>query len=192
MAVSMPNLPFSKKALEPVISEQTLEFHHGKHHKGYVDKTNAQIEGGSLDKANLEEIVLNSDKSLYNVSAQSWNHDFYWKGMCAPTQSSLPGDLKKEIEKAFGSLDSFKEKFNKEALGHFGSGWAWLIKTKGGELKITSTHDAHTPLKEGHKPLLTCDVWEHAYYLDYKNNRGGYLDGFWKIVNWNFVSQNLF
>lgn len=192
MAVSMPPLPYSKKALEPWISEETLQYHYGKHHLGYVNKMNAQIEGSKLDKAKLEEIVLNTSDSLYNLSAQAWNHEFYWNCLYAEGQKSMPQDLKKEIEKNFSSFEEFKSQFVKEALGHFGSGWAWLIRNKNEKLQILSTHDADTPLKKGHIPLLTCDVWEHAYYIDYRNNRGQYLENFWKIINWEFVSQNLF
>ena len=196
MGIKMPLLPYSQKALEPFISEQTLQYHYGKHHKAYVDKTNSLVEGKDLDKASLKEIVQNSSGALFNASAQAWNHEFYWNGLCAPRQSSsqqsLPQELKTALEKQFGSFDEFKSLFAKEALAHFGSGWAWLVQDQKEQLKVLSTHDADTPLAHGEKPLLTCDVWEHAYYLDYKNNRGQYLEGFWNLVNWEFVQKNLF
>ena len=189
MAVPMPPLPYDKKALTPYISEQTVEFHYGKHHKGYVDKLNTQIQGQSFDKAELEEIVKNSQGGLFNLSAQAWNHEFYWHCLSAPSQNSLPTELKNALEKNFGSVSAFQSQFTKEALTHFGSGWAWLVR-KDSQLKIISTHDADTPLVHGSTPLMTCDVWEHAYYLDYQNNRAGYLENFWKIINWNFVYKN--
>ena len=189
MAIPMPPLPYDKKALTPYISEQTVEFHYGKHHKGYVDKLNTQIQGQSFDKAELEEIVKNSQGGLFNLSAQAWNHEFYWHCLSAPSQNSIPAELKNALEKNFGSVSAFQSQFTKEALTHFGSGWAWLIR-KDGQLKIISTHDADTPLVHGLIPLMTCDVWEHAYYLDYQNNRAGYLENFWKIINWNFVYKN--
>ncbi len=190
MAISLPPLPYSTKALTPHISEKTLEFHYGKHHKGYVDKLNAQIEGQALDKASLKEIVLNSQSGLFNLSAQAWNHEFYWNSLCAPSQSSLPNELKSALEKNFGSVDEFKSQFTRESLSHFGSGWSWLIRENSGALKVISTHDADTPIAHNMTPLLTCDVWEHAYYLDYQNNRGKYLESFWSIVNWEFAHKN--
>ena len=192
MAVKMPELAYPKNALEPFVSRETLEYHYGKHHKGYVDKTNAKIENTDLANADLKEIVLSADKGvLFNLSAQAWNHEFYWLSLRPSAgRSVMSSNLKTEIEKHFGSLEEFKQQFEKEALSHFGSGWAWLERERGGGLKITSTHDADTPLAGGSKPLLTCDVWEHAYYIDYRNDRGKYLKGFWNIVNWEFVSQN--
>ena len=188
MAVTLQPLPYPKKALVPFISEQTLEFHYGKHHKGYVDKLNAQIQGQDFDKAKLEEIVLNSKGGLFNLSAQAWNHEFYWNCL-TPSPGPLPSELQNAIEKDFGSVQKFQEEFIKSAISHFGSGWAWLIRDEG-RLKVVSTHDADTPLAHGKTPLLTCDVWEHAYYLDYKNNRAQYVDQFWKIINWQFVHKN--
>ena len=195
MAVKMPELAYPKNALEPFISRETLEYHYGKHHKGYVDKTNAKIENTKFSGADLKEIVLNADKdkALFNLSAQAWNHEFYWNclGPAADEgKNTMSSNLKSGIEKYFGSLEEFKQQFDKTALSHFGSGWAWLERCSGGELKITSTHDADTPLAGGARPLLTCDVWEHAYYIDYRNDRGKYLKNFWNIVNWEFVSRN--
>ena len=190
MSVLLPPLPYSTKTLSPYISEQTLEFHYRKHHKGYVDKLNAQIEGQALDKASLKEIVLNSQGGLFNLSAQAWNHEFYWNSLCAPSQSVIPGELKNVLEKNFGSIDEFKSQFTRESLTHFGSGWSWLVRDRAGTLKVISTHDADTPIAHDLTALLTCDVWEHAYYLDYQNNRGKYLEGFWSIVNWEFAYKN--
>ncbi|MDE0152225.1 MAG: superoxide dismutase [Bdellovibrionales bacterium] len=189
MAVSMPPLPYDKKALSPYISEQTLEFHYGKHHKGYVDKLNAQIQGQSFDKASLEEIVKNSQGGLFNLSAQAWNHEFYWNCLSAPSQNFIPKELQDALEKDFGSVETFQSQFTKEALAHFGSGWAWLVR-QDSKLQVISTHDADTPLAHGAVPLMTCDVWEHAYYLDYQNNRAKYVENFWKIINWNFIYKN--
>ena len=190
----MPELSYPKNALNPWVSEETLEYHYGKHHKAYVDKTNTLIEG-SLKQASLKEIILQShseasSQGLFNASAQAWNHEFYWKSLCPEKQSSLPSELQKILEKQFNSIEKFKEQFSKEALTHFGSGWAWLVQDQD-HLKIVSTHDADTVLTQNMKPLLVCDVWEHAYYIDYRNNRGAYLQSFWKIVNWDFVLKNL-
>ena len=189
MAVVLKPLPYPKSALAPSISEETLEFHYGKHHKGYVDKLNGAIEGKDLGKASLKEIVLNSQGSLFNLSAQAWNHEFYWESL-SPKSQTVPQEFQKVIEKYFGSLESLKLEFTKESLNHFGSGWAWLVRDSQGAVKVCSTHDADTPLVSGLKPLLTCDVWEHAYYLDYKNNRAGYLESFWNLVNWSFAYKN--
>ncbi len=189
MAVPMPPLPYNKKALSPYISEQTLDFHYGKHHKGYVDKLNVQIQGQSFDRASLEEIVKNSRGGLFNLSAQAWNHEFYWNCLSAPGQNPIPAELKNTLEKNFGSIENFQSQFTKTAIAHFGSGWAWLVR-ENSQLKIISTHDADTPLVHNTVPLMTCDVWEHAYYLDYQNNRAKYVENFWKLVNWNFIYQN--
>ena len=191
MSITLPELPYSKQALSPHISEETLNFHYGKHHKAYVDKLNAQIAGTDLDKASLEEIVKSSKGGIFNNSAQVWNHSFYWnclspKGGDAPTGNVLPA-----IEKCFESFEKFKEEFSACAMAQFGSGWAWLVK-EGDSLKICSTPNAETPLtSNSQKALLSCDVWEHAYYIDYRNARNSYLEAFWKLVNWEFVNKNL-
>ena len=190
MSITLPPLPFDKKALSPHISEETLDFHYGKHHKAYVTKLNAAIPGSEFEKASLEEIIKNSKGGIFNNAAQVWNHTFYWNSLSPKGGGSPKGDLLKALEKDFGSVDKFKEEFSKKALTQFGSGWAWLVK-EGGKLKVTSTSNAESPLTLSQKALLTCDVWEHAYYIDYRNARNEYVEAFWKLVNWDFVSRNL-
>jgi len=191
MSVILPELPYNKKALSPHISEETLNYHYGKHHKAYVDKLNGQILGTEWKKAGLEEIVKNSQGGVFNNAAQVWNHTFYWSCL-SPQGGGAPGGvLASAIEKNFQSFKQFKEKFTATALAQFGSGWAWLVK-EGEELKILSTPNAETPLtSSSQKALLTCDVWEHAYYIDYRNARNKYVEAFWTLVNWEFVNKNL-
>ena len=191
MSVVLPELPYNKKALNPHISEETLDYHYGKHHKGYVDKLNGQLPGTEWEKASLEEIVKSSEGAVFNNSAQVWNHSFYWNCL-SPQGGGVPsGVLGSAIEKHFQSFEKFKEEFTTKALSQFGSGWAWLVK-EAEELKILSTSNAETPLTSSHqKALLTCDVWEHAYYIDYRNARNKYLEAFWNLVNWEFVNKNL-
>ena len=191
MSITLPELPYSRQALSPHISEETLNFHYGKHHKAYVDKLNAQIAGTDLDKASLEEIIKSSQGGVFNNSAQVWNHSFYWNCLSPQGGGAPTGQLLSAIEKDFGSFEKFKEDFSACAMTQFGSGWAWLVK-EGGQLKVTSTPNAETPLSSNsQKALLTCDVWEHAYYIDYRNARNSYLSAFWKLVNWEFVNKNL-
>ena len=192
MPVQPIALPYQKSALAPHISEQTLTYHYEKHHKGYADKLNGQIEGTNSAKASLEEIVKSSEGAVFNNAAQVWNHDFYWQSL-SPSGGGRPeGDLLKAIEKAFGSFEKFKEAFAAKALSQFGSGWAWLVLSADGVLKTISTANAESPLTfSGDKPLLTCDVWEHAYYLDYKNARNKYIEAFWSLANWDFAQKNL-
>ena len=191
MSIVLPELPYDKKALSPHISEETLNYHYGKHHKAYVDKLNGQIPGTEWEKASLEEIVKNSQGGVFNNSAQVWNHTFYWNCLSPQGGGGPGGALASAIEKNFQSFEQFKEKFTATALAQFGSGWAWLVK-KGEELKILSTPNAETPLtSSGQKALLTCDVWEHAYYIDYRNARNKYVGAFWSLVNWEFVNKNL-
>ena len=191
MPISLPELPYEEKALTPHISKETVSFHYGKHHKGYVDKLNAQIQGTEWSKAALEEIIKNSSAGVFNNSAQIWNHTFYWNSMSPQGGGSPTGEIGRLIERDFSSFAGFKESFTKAALGHFGSGWAWLVE-EGGKLKITSTSDAKTPLTDPkQKPLLTCDVWEHAYYIDYRNARNSYIEAFWNLIHWEFANQNL-
>ena len=191
MSVILPELPYSKQALSPHISEETLNYHYGKHHKAYVDKLNGQIAGTDLDKASLEEIVRSSQGGVFNNSAQVWNHSFYWNCL-SPQGGGLPkGNVLSAIEKHFSSFEKFKAEFSACAMAQFGSGWAWLVK-EGDNLKVTSTANATTPLtSNSQKALLTCDVWEHAYYIDYRNARNSYLEAFWNVVNWEFVNKNL-
>lgn len=195
MAFSLPDLPFDKTALEPHMSAETFDYHHGKHHKAYIDKVNAVIGEKGLEGLSLVEVIekasRDGDKGLFNNSAQSWNHSFFWQCL-SPDGGKPSGALAKRIEDAFGSVDEMLAKLKAEAVGHFSNGWAWLV-LKGDALAITSLHDADTPLvHEGITPLLTLDLWEHAYYIDYRNERPRYLDGVLaNIVNWEFVEQNL-
>ena len=191
MSIILPELPYSRQALNPHISEETLNYHYGKHHKAYVDKLNAQITETDLDKASLEEIVQSSKGGIFNNSAQVWNHSFYWNCLSPQGGGTPTGNVLSAIEKHFSSFDKFKEEFSACAMTQFGSGWAWLVK-EGDNLKVTSTPNAETPLtSNSQKALLTCDVWEHAYYIDYRNARNSYLEAFWNLVNWEFVNKNL-
>ena len=191
MAFSLPELPYSMDALGPHISAETLEFHYGKHHKSYVDKLNAAVEGTPNAEKSLEDIIKSADGGLFNNAAQVWNHTFYWNCL-APNGGGEPkGKLADSINDAFGSFAKFKEKFTEAATTQFGSGWAWLVKNDSGKLEITKTPNAETPLTTSATPLLTCDVWEHAYYIDYRNARPKYVDAFWNLVNWDFVAKNL-
>ena len=191
MAFTLPDLPYAKNALEPHISAETLEFHYGKHHKTYVDKLNGLVEGTEFAGKSLEEVVRSSDGGVFNNAAQIWNHTFYWHCL-APNGGGEPsGKLAELINRDFGSFADFKSKFTETAINTFGSGWAWLVQNPDGTLAITSTSNAQTPLTGSSKPLMTCDVWEHAYYIDYRNARPQYMDAFWNLVNWDFVAGNL-
>lgn len=190
MSFTLPELPYDLNALEPHISEETLKFHYEKHHAGYVKKLNNQLEGSGFEDKSIEEIIKNADPGgLFNNAAQVWNHTFYWHSM-TPGKTEPSGELLQAINDSFGSLDKLREKFEEVALGTFGSGWAWLTKDGDKSLKIVSTKDADTPVRTGGLPLLTCDVWEHAYYIDYRNDRGKYFENFWKLVNWDFAAEN--
>ncbi|MDB5662463.1 MAG: superoxide dismutase [Sphingomonas bacterium] len=195
MAFALPPLPFDKAALEPHMSAETFEYHHGKHHKAYVDKTNGWIDEKGLAGMTLVQVVekakASGDKGLFNNSAQVWNHSFFWQCL-APTGTAPSGKLANLIESGFGSTEAMLKKLQEEAVNHFASGWAWLV-LEGDALKITSYHDADTPIVyQGVKPLLTLDVWEHAYYVDYRNARPKFAETVLNnIVNWDFVSQNL-
>ncbi|NRA65005.1 MAG: superoxide dismutase [Fe] [Pseudobacteriovorax sp.] len=191
MAFSLPELPYPMDGLSPHISAETLEYHHGKHHNAYVTKLNDAIKGTPNAEKSLEEIIKTSEGGLFNNAAQVWNHTFYWHCL-APNGGGEPsGKLADEINAAFGSFANFKEKFTKAALTQFGSGWAWLTKNPSGKLEIVKTANAETPLTTDSTPLLTCDVWEHAYYVDYRNARPKYVEAFWNLVNWDFVAKNL-
>lgn len=190
MAFELPNLPYKLNALEPYISQETLEYHHGKHHRAYVDKLNKLIKGTPLEKKSLEEIIMQSDGDIFNNAAQSWNHTFYWHCMRPNGGGGPSGDLALALKEDVGSLEKFKEEFTNSANNHFGSGWAWLVQDKNGKLEVLSTVNARNPMTEGKKPLLTCDVWEHAYYIDNRNDRPKYVNNFWHIVNWNFATKN--
>jgi|LauGreDrversion4_2_1035121.scaffolds.fasta_scaffold266433_2 Fe-Mn family superoxide dismutase len=190
---SLPPLPYSMDALEPHISKETLEYHYGKHHKAYVDNLNKIAESNSdVAKQSLDQLLKNAPKGpIFNNAAQIWNHTFYWKSL-SPNGGGRPnGALAAQIDRDFGSFEAFKDKFSAAAAGHFGSGWAWLVKTDDGKLKIVDTHDAGNPLRDGTgKPLLTIDVWEHSYYISYRNARPKYIEAFWNVVNWEFANAN--
>ncbi len=190
MEHKLPELPFAKDALEPVISEETIEYHYGKHHQAYVNNLNNLIAGTEFEDMSLEEIIKKSSGGVFNNAAQVFNHTFYWNCLAPDAGGEPTGELAAAIDKAFGSFAEFKEKFSATAVGTFGSGWAWLVKKDDGELEIVSTSNAGTPLTEGKTPLLTCDVWEHAYYVDYRNARPAYVGKFWDLVNWDFVASN--
>lgn len=190
MIHKLPPLPYSEEALEPHISAETLQYHYGKHHKAYVDNLNNLIPGTEFEKMSLEEIVKMSSAGVFNNAAQVWNHTFYWNCLSPKGQERPTGALEDAINKQFGSFEKFQKEFTKTALTTFGSGWAWMVKNPDGSLALVSTSNANTPITTEKKPLLTCDVWEHAYYIDYRNARPKYLEAFWKIVNWDFVSQN--
>ena len=190
MEHTLPALPYAMDALAPTISAETLEFHYGKHHKAYVDNLNNLIKGTEFENASLEEIVKKSSGGIFNNAAQVWNHTFYWNSMKPNGGGAPTGALADAINAKWGSFDAFKEAFSKCAVTTFGSGWAWLVKTPSGELDLVSTSNAATPLTTDNKALLTCDVWEHAYYIDYRNARPKYVESFWNLVNWDFVVAN--
>ncbi len=190
MSIVLPPLPYARDALAPHISAETLDFHYGKHHQAYVNNLNGLIAGTEFAKASLEEIVRRSSGPLFNNAAQVWNHTFYWESL-APSGGSPTGRLAEALTATFGSLDEFRAAFNKVAMGTFGSGWAWLVQKPDGRIAIVSTSNAATPLTGEDRPLLTCDVWEHAYYIDYRNARQAYLDAYWKVVNWAAVASRM-
>lgn len=191
MAFELPALPYAKDALEPHISAETLDYHYSKHHNTYVVNLNNLLPGSGFEGKSLEEIVKTSSGGIFNNAAQVWNHTFYWNCL-APNGGGEPtGELAETINKSFGSFEKFKEEFTKNAIGTFGSGWGWLVKKADGSLALASTSNAGCPLTTEDKPLLTCDVWEHAYYIDYRNSRPNYLEAFWNLVNWDFVAKNL-
>ena len=186
----LPALPYAADALQPHISAETLEFHHGKHHATYVDKLNGMIPGTEFESATLEEIIQKASGGIFNNAAQIWNHSFYWNCLSPNGGGAPDSGLGEAIDQTFGSFEAFKEQFTASAIGNFGSGWTWLVKNSSGDLEIVNTDDAGNPMTEGHHPLLTCDVWEHAYYIDYRNKRPDYLAAFWQLVNWEFVAGN--
>ncbi len=188
MAFQLPPLPYAKEALEPYISARTLEFHHGKHHQAYVNNVNSLIPGTPFESATLEEIILKAEGGIFNNGAQVFNHTFYFEQFSPEGCREPKGELKEALERDFGSAEGFREQFNKAAATLFGSGWAWLVENREGKLEIVQTSNAGCPLREGKKPLLTCDVWEHAYYLDKQNLRPGYIEDFWKVVDWKVIS----
>ncbi len=189
MSIKLPVLPYSMDALQPHISKETLEFHYGKHHQSYVDKLNGLIEGTEFSDASLEDIITKSNGGMFNNAAQVFNHSFYWNCLSPKGGGEPSGALADAISKDFGSFVDFKEQFSKAAVTLFGSGWAWLVKDSSGKLSIIQTQNAGCPLTDGVIPILTCDVWEHAYYVDYRNARPKYVESFWNLVNWDFCNQ---
>ena len=196
MEFQLPDLPYPRDALEPHISAETLDFHHGKHHQAYVTKLNGLVKGTEHANQSLEEVIHASAAAggpVFNNAAQIWNHNFYWKSLTpanAQRASGPSGALEQAINAAFGSLDQFKARFTEMAINNFGSGWTWLVKNTDGSVAIVNTSNAATPLTTDQKPLLTCDVWEHAYYIDYRNARPKYMEEFWAVANWSFAEEN--
>ena len=184
----LPPLTFAPEALQPFLGAETLEVHHGKHHRAYVDKLNALLEASELADLSLVELVRRSDGALFNNAGQHFNHSFYWRCIAPGSAPEPAGDLLATIERDFGSLSALGDAFRAAAAGHFGSGWCWLVLDEQGALSIRTTADAGCPETLGETPLLTCDVWEHAYYIDYRNRRPDYVDAFWRAVNWDFVN----
>lgn len=190
--IELPKLPYKRDALEPHISQKTIDYHYGQHHAGYVKNLNNLIEGSHFENMNLETIIKNSEGSIFNNAAQVWNHTFYWNCMSSEENIMPQAVLLKNIERDFGSYDDLKQLFIKQAATLFGSGWLWLVCDKNGKLSLLQTSNADTPIaRDEFKPLLTCDVWEHAYYLDQQNQRLAYLNEFWQIINWRFVEKRL-
>ncbi len=192
MAFTLPELPWSKDALAPILSPETIDFHYGKHHKTYVDNLNKLTAGTPQAEQSLEALIGSTSGGIFNNAAQVWNHTFYWNGLAAPESKKPSQTLVKTLDGAFGGFDKFKEQFANAAVTQFGSGWAWLVKDAAGKLEIVQTANAGNPLTVGKTPLLTCDVWEHAYYIDFRNARAKYVEDFWKIVNWEALEHNLF
>jgi len=187
---TLPPLPYAMDALQPHISKETLEYHYGKHHQAYVTNLNKLIPGTEFENMSLEEIIRKSQGGVFNNSAQVWNHTFFWNCMSPQGGAKPRTQIAKAIDAKFGSFDAFKDKFSAAAVGQFGSGWAWLVKKSDGSVDIETTSNAGTPLTGANKPLLTCDVWEHAYYIDYRNRRPDFVAAFWNVVNWDFVEKN--
>ena len=187
----LPELRYPENALEPHISAETLAYHYGKHHATYVDKLNKLIAGTEFETAPLEEIIRKASGSIFNNAAQVWNHTFYWNCLSPDGGGEPEGALAKAIDQGFGGFTQFKDRFSDAAANNFGSGWTWLVKNSDGGLEIANTSNAGNPMTEGKQPLLTCDVWEHAYYIDYRNARPKYIEAFWKLANWDFVAHNL-
>jgi Fe-Mn family superoxide dismutase len=192
MAFELPPLPYPKNALAPHISEETLEFHHGKHHNAYVTNLNKLLEGKPEANKSLEEVIMSSEGGVFNNAAQIWNHTFYWHSMKPNGGGKPTGELAQAIDRDFGSFEKFAEEFSNAAATQFGSGWAWLVQSKEGKLAVTKTPNADLPMKHGQKALLTIDVWEHAYYIDFRNLRPKYISTFLeKLANWDFALANL-
>ncbi|UVA78536.1 superoxide dismutase [Fe] [Pandoraea commovens] len=190
MEHKLPELPYAIDALAPTISKETMEYHYGKHHQAYVTNLNNLIKGTEFENASLEDIIKKSSGGVFNNAAQVWNHTFFWNTLSPNGGGAPTGDLAKAIDAKFGSFDAFKETFSKSAVGNFGSGWTWLVKKADGSVDIVNTSNAATPLTGADKPLITIDVWEHAYYIDYRNARPKFVEAFWNLVNWDFAAKN--
>jgi Fe-Mn family superoxide dismutase len=191
MTFKLPELPYAKDALAPHMSQETLEFHYGKHHNAYVNNLNNLVKETKFENMTLEEIILTAEGPVFYNAAQIWNHTFFWNCLSPKGGGAPTGEVLAAINKKWGSFDKFKEEFTKSAVGNFGAGWTWLAENKTGELEIVNTSNAQTPIKTHAKVLLTVDVWEHAYYIDYRNERPKFINAFWSLVNWDFVNQNL-
>jgi Fe-Mn family superoxide dismutase len=191
MKHELPDLPYSADALEPHISAETLAFHHGKHHRTYVDKLNELIVGTPHEESALEEIIRNASGGIFNNAAQIWNHTFYWNCLSPDGGGAPSGKIAGRIESKWGAFEKFQGELTQSAVTNFGSGWTWLVQNGQGELEIVNTSNAGNPLTEGKTPILTIDVWEHAYYIDYRNARPKYVEAYWNLVNWDFANQNL-
>ncbi len=189
MSFTLPELPFAADALTPVISEETLRYHHGKHHQTYVNNLNKLVEDTPYASESLESLIQTTSGALFNNAAQHWNHSFYWQCL-SPQGGEADSMLREALTQTFGSLDAFKTTFVNAALSNFGSGWSWLVDRPGEGLAVVNTSNANNPLRDGDTPLLVCDVWEHAYYIDYRNARADYIEGFWSLINWVFVNDN--
>lgn len=190
MQHQFPPLPYALDALQPHISKETLEFHYGKHHQAYVTNLNNLVKGTEFENASLKDIIRKSSGGIFNNAAQVWNHTFYWNCLAPRAGGEPKGPLAEAVSRKFGSVASFKEAFSKSAVGNFGSGWTWLVKKADGSVDLANTSNAATPLTGPDKPLLTCDVWEHAYYVDYRNRRPDYVAASWNLVNWEFAAKN--
>ncbi|MBE8162453.1 MAG: superoxide dismutase [Fe] [Bdellovibrionaceae bacterium] len=191
MPFTIAPLPFEKTALEPHISSETLDYHYDKHHQAYLTKLNAAVKGTDLENKSLEDLIASQTGGIFNNAAQVWNHSFYWNCLSPQGGGAASGKIKDLIEKKWSSWEKFKEAFSTACATNFGSGWTWLVQNADGNIDIVSTSNAGCPLTNKQTPLLTCDVWEHAYYVDYRNARPKYIEAFWNIVNWDFVNSNL-
>lgn len=190
MPFELPPLPFHKGALAPVISEETIDYHYGKHHQTYVTNINKMIVGTEFEKLTLEQIIKKATGGMFNNAAQVWNHTFFWNCLKPGGGGQPTGELLAAMNRKFGSFEEFRKQFTEAAMTQFGSGWAWLVKVADGSLEVMKTSNADNPMTSGKIPLLTCDVWEHAYYIDYRNRRAEFVEGFWKVVNWGWVEKS--
>jgi len=190
MTHELPQLPYAPDSLAPHLSKETLDFHYGRHHKAYVDKLNQLLPGSGFESASLEQIIRKAKGNLFNQAAHVWNHTLYWNSLSPRGGGSPKGALAEAIGRSFGSFEAFQKEFSEKAAGVFGSGWAWLVRSPDGALAVLQTGNAGNPLTGGDRPLLACDVWEHAYYIDYRNARPRYIEAWWKLVNWEFAAAN--